>query len=263
MRIRSIRPEFWSSEDVAAMDWNTRLVYIGLWSYVDDNGVGRDLERLIVSDLFPLDESLSESSLRVHGALKHLKTAGHITRYKVNGKPYLHITAWETHQKINRPSPGRYPLPTSGNTDPHDVLTEPSVSPHSTLSAGEGEKGRRGEGEKTTTSSTPAASKEFDDWYTHYPRKVGKQAAAKAYTKARKTQSAAQLLVAVRRFATDPNLNPDHKYIPHPATWLNEGRWDDDPMPALNAPQAPPQRPGEGVWGKRVTDPYGLEGDTQ
>ena len=49
MRIRSIRPEFWASEDVAAMDWHTRLVYIGLWSYVDDNGVGRDLVPLIVA----------------------------------------------------------------------------------------------------------------------------------------------------------------------------------------------------------------------
>ena len=41
MRIRSIKPEFWTSDDVAQHDWNTRLLFIGLWSYVDDNGVTR------------------------------------------------------------------------------------------------------------------------------------------------------------------------------------------------------------------------------
>ena len=162
MRIRSIRPEFWSSEDIAAMDWHSRLVYIGLWSYVDDNGVGRDLERLIVTDLFPLDDDLSESSLRVHGALKHLEAAGNITRYTVDGKPYLHITKWTTHQKINRASEGRYPLPTSDNAEPHDTLSEPSVSPHVKAPLGEGEKGRRGEGEKGVPRkrATPLP----DDW---------------------------------------------------------------------------------------------------
>src|SRR3954470_12573547 len=60
MRIRSIRPEFWSSEDIAALPWDVRLVFIGLWSYVDDNGVGRDNEKLIVADLFPLEEDPRE-----------------------------------------------------------------------------------------------------------------------------------------------------------------------------------------------------------
>ena len=116
MRIRSIRPEFWRSDDVAAMDWHTRLIFIGLWSYVDDNGVGRDEERIIAADLFALDEPFSESSLRVHGALKALSEGGQIVRYHVAGKPYLHIVQWTKHQKINRASEGRYPLPTSGNT---------------------------------------------------------------------------------------------------------------------------------------------------
>ena len=159
MRIRSIRPEFWSSEDIAAMDWHSRLVYIGLWSYVDDNGVGRDLERLIVADLFPLDEDLSEASLRVHRALKHLEAAGNITRYMVDGKPYLHITKWTTHQKINRASEGRYPLPTSDNAEIHAPLSEPSVSPHAKAPLGEGEKGRRGEGEKHSPTESVGAKR--------------------------------------------------------------------------------------------------------
>lgn len=165
MRIRSIRPEFWSSEDIAAMDWNTRLIYIGLWSYVDDNGVGRDVEQLIVADLFPLDDSLSEASLRVHGALKYLFEHGHILRYRVENKPYLFVVAFSTHQKINRPSEGRYPLPTRADAETHGALTEPSLSPHVNAPLGEGEKGRRGEGDSDyvgAARATPPASVELD-----------------------------------------------------------------------------------------------------
>ena len=155
VRIRSIRPEFWSSEDVAAMDWPTRLIFIGLWSYVDDNGVGRDIERLIVTSLFPLDDDLTEASLNVHRALKHLNTRGHITRYEVENKPYLHVTNWTKHQRINRPSEGRYPLPTTANAEIHEPLTEDSLSTHADAPLGEGEKGRRGEGDSDYVG-TPA-----------------------------------------------------------------------------------------------------------
>ena len=57
MRIRSIKPEFWRSDDIDCLDWPTRLLFIGLWSYVDDNGVGRDRESDIAADLFSGDLS--------------------------------------------------------------------------------------------------------------------------------------------------------------------------------------------------------------
>jgi hypothetical protein len=151
MRIRSIRPEFWSSEDVAAMDWFTRLVFIGLWSYVDDNGVGRDVEALIVAALFPLDGDLPEASRRVTGALRHLSEHGQITRYRVDDKAYLFINAWKKHQRIEKASAGRYPLPTSENAE----IAEPSPTiPGALLEPsppGEGAKGRRGEGDSTAS----------------------------------------------------------------------------------------------------------------
>lgn len=159
MRIRSIKPEFWRSEDIAALPWEVRLLFIGLWSYVDDNGVGRDDERIIRAELFALDEDLSESSLRVHGGLKLLHARNLIDRYTVQGKPFLHIRTWDRHQKINRPSPGRYPLPTCGNAEIHEPLTEDSVSPHHTLRAGTGEQGNRGTGDTPTGAAAPAAGK--------------------------------------------------------------------------------------------------------
>jgi hypothetical protein len=86
-----------------------------------------------------------------------------------------------------------------------------------------------------------AAAAEFETWWSHYPNKRGKQAAAKAYAKARKTASehdlAQGLLAAIaewRAARTEP------QFIPHPTTWLNQGRWADE-VPTI--PGTPPAAP--------------------
>lgn len=78
---------------------------------------------------------------------------------------------------------------------------------------------------------TPGVSV-FDEFWATYPRKAGKGAAAKAWKQATKRASPMTILAGVQRYAQDPNLPQDHRYVPHPATWLNGDRWEDDPMPA-------------------------------
>jgi hypothetical protein len=66
---------------------------------------------------------------------------------------------------------------------------------------------------------------DFEAWWVEYPRKVGKQKARERYIKAWEKVGAERLLGTVRaqRWPEEPS------FIPHPATWLGEGRWDDDP----------------------------------
>ena len=66
----------------------------------------------------------------------------------------------------------------------------------------------------------------FETFWDDYPRKVGKKAACRAWTKAVKTITADEL--HARLLDRLPELNArDDRYRPHPATWLNEGRYDD------------------------------------
>lgn len=129
MRIRSVKPEYWRSADTAALDYFTRLFFIGLWNYVDDNGVGEDNLNLIRSDLFPRDD-IESVSLMIQGALTELSNNGHIIRYRhvVSDRRYLKVAAWH-HQKINRPSESNKPLATSDDVE----LTEDSVNAHGAI----------------------------------------------------------------------------------------------------------------------------------
>jgi len=72
--------------------------------------------------------------------------------------------------------------------------------------------------------------------YQAYPRKIGKQKALKAITKALSAIAArngsvdavAWMVERVQRFARSAKGQAG-EFCPHPATWFNEGRYDDDP----------------------------------
>jgi len=77
----------------------------------------------------------------------------------------------------------------------------------------------------------PYISSDFENFWNTYPRKVGKQAAIKAFTKATTITSVDEILAGTIRYGNDRNLPFDENFIPHPATWLNAGRWEDGPLP--------------------------------
>ena len=79
-------------------------------------------------------------------------------------------------------------------------------------------------------TSSPLRDDGFTEFWSAYPRKVGKQAAAKAYTKALRTVAAPVLVEAATQLRDDPNL-PETSFVPHATTWLNRGGWDDPPYP--------------------------------
>lgn len=76
------------------------------------------------------------------------------------------------------------------------------------------------------SKETPSS---FDDFWEIYPRKVGKQAAQKAFIKALKVATLDEILAGARKYAEDPNRVD--AFTAHPTTWLNAGRWADGPLP--------------------------------
>lgn len=89
---------------------------------------------------------------------------------------------------------------------------------------------RKGKERKGTVSSSSRDDGAFVLFWTSYPRKVGKGAALARWGRLTAADRTAAI-EAVPRFAAAQNARPreDHRYCPHPATWLSERRWEDDP----------------------------------
>lgn len=67
----------------------------------------------------------------------------------------------------------------------------------------------------------------FNQFWSAYPKKVGKIAARKAFNKV--DVPIESLLSAIERQKCSDQWSKDNgQYIPNPATWVNQGRWDDE-----------------------------------
>lgn len=80
--------------------------------------------------------------------------------------------------------------------------------------------------------STPKPPKgDFEEFWSAFPKKVGKQAAKKAFEKVKVPLET--LLTAIEQQKRSAQWSKDNgQFIPNPATWLNQGRWDDEMPPA-------------------------------
>lgn len=78
----------------------------------------------------------------------------------------------------------------------------------------------------------------FDRFWKAYPRKEGKAAAAKAWNDIQPDEAlVARMVSAVEAKKRSPEWTQENgKFIPHPAKWLSERRWEDE-MPGSREPE--------------------------
>jgi hypothetical protein len=125
-RIRTIKPEFWSSEQVMACSPLARLLFIGLWNFCDDSGRHPYTPRTLKALIFASDDI---TTAEVGAMLEELAEAGLIAVYSVGGKQYLQVTGWQ-HQRINHPQPPRHPGPPNGGGGRSSLPTTPGPAPN-------------------------------------------------------------------------------------------------------------------------------------
>lgn len=252
-RIRTIKPEFWSSPDTAACadPWE-RLLYIAMWNWADDCGRGTAIPKELAGFAFPNDEWISSADIR--RMLGGIRRAFGVDFYTVAGRPYYAIPSWDSHQKIDRRSAGKHPGPDEGEdwdpdpSQPPDLRkqngskypAEHSAETHEFTpstrripGAGTGEQGNRGTGEVTTPRTADAARKAadldagFEAFWTAFPRKRDKADALKAWRSAIRTKraTAAQLILGAETYARE-RAGQDITKTKYPATWINKGSFD-------------------------------------
>ena len=169
-RIRTIKPEFWTDGKTGTLSDRAKLLMIGLLNHCDDYGVIELDEAEWKAKIFPYDtRSLSEA---IRAALmdellpKGLIVLFYYGQDAATSKAYIHITNFDRHQRIDRPSPpmlkgwkrGDNPE-TFGEREADDSATlsqpgkigEDSASTQRALgddSAQEGKEGRKGKERK-------------------------------------------------------------------------------------------------------------------
>lgn len=94
MRIRTIKPTFFKSEDIGALTPFERLLFIGLWCLADGEGRLNDRPKRIKVEVFPYDDC--DTDIMLH----HLAEQGLIKRYHVGKEAFIQVITFRKHQRI-------------------------------------------------------------------------------------------------------------------------------------------------------------------
>jgi hypothetical protein len=116
-RIRTIKPEFPQSESMGRVSREARLLFILLWTHVDDSGRARASSRMLASLLYPYDDDAKDL---IDGWMAELEAEGCLDRYVADGNQYLQVRNWLNHQKIDRPSASKIPAPPESFANPRE-----------------------------------------------------------------------------------------------------------------------------------------------
>jgi len=213
-RIRTIKPEFFSSEDIVGLAPLTRLLYIAIWCEADKEG------RLVWKPLtfkfryFPADDC------DIKAMCAELVDRGLIELY---GEGYAFIPTFKAHQHINpRETPSQLPEPKT--TRQARVGTRQARSNHA-------QGGREGKGREGDTPETGEKPQDlFAEFWTEWPASERKQAKGKceeAWGKSGFDKHAESIMAHVKQMKTSESwTKKGGEFIPAPMVYLNQRRWE-------------------------------------
>jgi len=110
-RIRTIKPEFFKHEGIAALPYHARLAFIGLWTLADRDGRLEDRPRRIKTDVLPYDDEID-----MDGVIGELEKANFVRRYSIGDRRVIEIPGFKKHQRITgkeSETPSQLPAPPS------------------------------------------------------------------------------------------------------------------------------------------------------
>lgn len=108
-RIRTVKPEFWTSEQILSCSLPARLLFIGLWNFADDHGVHPASIVRLKAEILP-DDSCSQDDVK--GWVAELINKSLLQEYSVDNQSYWIVPSWKKHQRIDKPT-YKHPLPSA------------------------------------------------------------------------------------------------------------------------------------------------------
>lgn len=214
-RIRTIKPEFFTSEDIVSLSPMSRLLYIALWCEADREGRMLWKPKTFKMRYFPADECA------ISDMCSELLEAGLVRLY---GDGLAYIPKFGMHQHLNpRESGSLLPGP-----------EESSRVPDASARVSDVQGGREGKVKRTRVDDAAG----FESFWTIYPNRKAKQDAFKAWLKLAPDETLqASILKAVAQQSQGVDWRREGgRFVPHASTWLNGGRWADEPPRGSAAP---------------------------
>jgi hypothetical protein len=197
------------------------------------------------------DALMRRPSRQIERSLQTLIDVGLLASFEHQGQRFVCQLDWQDFQKIRYPRDSHLPIPTA---DVFAQLSEETTALFQFRSSKNNgtDPSPAGAGGRETANGfrleadgkrQPAngVRERFDTFWAAYPKKIGKDAAWRAWQKRRPdAELLAAMLSAIGRQVSWPQWQKDGgQFIPNPSTWLNQGRWQDEAAKVVESPVSP------------------------
>lgn len=183
------------------------------------------------AELFPYMKARS-----IAQRLQELEKDGYlVSSQKYNDTKYNHTKWYSLTEKYysvskNCQSTSRSCQSLKGADTKHRYKTKTPIPPQE---ANVGNKQPKAKGQKSGSKVAAAASGNgelFEQFWTVYPKKIGRKKCRQIWDRLKPSaELAGQIVTTVRAYArTDQWLKDNGEFIPHPSTFLNQARWEDE-----------------------------------
>jgi hypothetical protein len=235
-RARNIKPGFFTNDELALCEHGARLVFVGLWCIADREGRLEDRPLRIKAQLMPFD------NCDIDQWLEQLHEKRFITRYEVANCKYIQVNNFHKHQNPHVkesastiPAPGLHQTSTGNSgTSPADsllpitdslLLNPDTLIQHDPICFGMAWASYPAGGRSKREAAVPA----WDEAIGKLTSRCGGHRLAGEW-----------LLDRVKAFSRSPLAAT--RFCPSIATWLADGRYDDDEE-AWARGDGPPPKP--------------------
>lgn len=233
MPSRILKETICTSENLAYVSAEAEVLFYRLIVKADDFGLYHGNPKIIASLLFPLN---TPTEKKVASWLSELCKTGLAATYTgEDGKPYLKLLSWDKHQN-RRAMKSKFPLPialehscTQQNASDNSVTcvqmqADSSVNVNENVFENVNEKRKR-----VSAQRGAGVDDAFDQFWSVYPRKVGKKDVVKVWNQIRPNPDLTNKIVqGVERWKCSEQWTKDGgRFIPYPATFLRGERWNE------------------------------------
>lgn len=224
---RIIKESICVSESIDSLNWFEEVLFYRLIVNCDDFGRFDGRVPVVKNRLFPLKDNVTAKA--VEGGINKLASVGLVRMYECDGKPYLCLPTWNDHQSV-RAKRSKYPAP-DDSVNAHEIICN---QVQANVPVIQSESYSISESESNAKNARKSRDEAFEKFWSAYPRKEGKQKAKAAFEKVNVPLEV--LLTAIEKQKESAQWSKDNgQFIPHPTTWLNGKRWEDEVVMSGNA----------------------------
>lgn len=197
--------------------------YFAVWIYLLVNATHKEYQAIfkgekitlqpgqLITGRYAIASQFSISDSKVKRILIGFENDRQIDRQRSNQNSLITILNWDTYQQCDQQD--GQPMTDNCPTTDRQLTTNKNVKKERIKDIGQ---------------KSDQANELFNQFWTNYPRHVSKSSAEKSFNKLKVTDAILEKMLKSLETQKQSRQWSDKQYIPHPATWLNQKRWEDE-----------------------------------